>query len=922
MTDLISSSRPSQANFGQEVLLHRIANRIRQSLELQEILATTVTEVRTYLDTDRVMIYRFHADASGEVIAESIRGDRLPALLGLHFPADDIPLQKRELFLQTRQRSIVDVATEQIGTSPLDCLDTEECLAAPEIQYRAADPCHVQYLKAMGVQSSLVLPILQRNLQAAEPSLLLWGLLVSHHAEPHPVTDADLQLVQRVVDQVSIAIAQATLLAQAQAQAQRETILNQIAQLIYALPHNQLQTALEQTVAALGGTGGRLYIAPTPFQPTPELWMCGDQPASSPEAPPTWLEQHSCWQRWLSLQAASPLYSIANLYETPGFETILATFQPTQISSVLILPLQVGQAVLGCLTIFRNKVKTEKVWAGPVDRAAQLLRQPRLSFAAWKEVKQDQVCPWTDSDRELAQALGEQFSRGIHQRHLYEQVQALNTNLEQQVEARTAQLQQSWKLDRSLKQITNQIRRSLNLPTVLNTIVREVKMLLDTDRVVIYQFHQGWQGSVIVESINGNWTPLLGNIYPDECFPKGHAQLYQGGRIRAVDDVAHSELAPCHIQFLQDIQVQANLVVPIRIGVDLWGLLIAHQCRGTRKWQALEVDLLQQLADQAAIALQQAELYGQSQEAAEAATAQSQKLEHMLQELQHTQTQLVQTEKMSSLGQLVAGVAHEINNPINFIGGNLLYAQRYVQDLLGVVQLYQQHCPDAHLKVQEYLEEIDIDFIAEDLPKLLSSMRTGTERIGQIILSLRNFSRLDEAEMKPVDIHEGIDNTLMILQHRLKAVGDHSAIRVVKDYAQLPLVECYAGQLNQVFMNILSNAIDALDEYNEKKRAQGLAKHSGQITIHTSLAEAQAGVVPHALIRIADNGPGIPDAAKAKIFDPFFTTKPIGKGTGLGLSISYQVVEKHGGILQCHSEPGQGTEFLIGIPLQHKTSAP
>jgi light-regulated signal transduction histidine kinase (bacteriophytochrome) len=920
MTDVVSAPPATPANFGQDVLLHRIANRIRQSLDLQEILTTTVAEVRAYLETDRVMIYQFHADASGEVIAEALQGDRLPALLGLHFPADDIPLQKRELFLKTRQRSIVDVVSGQIGTSLLDCLETEALCGVPIINYRAADPCHIQYLKAMGVQSSLVVPILQRNLYRSESESLLWGLLVSHHAQPRHITELDLQLVQRVVDQVSIAIAQATLLSQAQAQAQREAILNQIAPLIYALPDNQLQRALEQTVAALQGSGGRLYIASTSSQPAAELWVCGDQPESFQEVPPVWLEQHPSWQRWLSLQEVRPFYPITNLYETEGFEPMLPAFQATQIGSVLIMPLRVGYEVLGYLTVFRHKVKTEKMWAGPIDRTAQFLQQPRFSFAAWTEVQQDQVSPWSDHDLELAQGLSERFSQGIHQRHLYEQVQALNANLEQQVEARTAQLQKSWKLDRALKQITNQIRRSLDLPTVLNTIVQEVQMLLDTDRVMIYQFHQGWQGTVVVESINGDWLPLLGRVYRDECFPKGHAQMYQGGRIRAVDDVANSELAPCHIQFLLDIQVQANLVVPIRMGPELWGLLIAHQCRGTRKWHAFEVDLLQQLADQAAIALQQAELYGQSQEAVATATAQSHKLEQMLQELQHTQTQLVQTEKMSSLGQLVAGVAHEINNPINFIGGNLLYAQRYAQDLLKVLKLYQQYCPNPHPLVQACAEEVDLEFVAEDLPKLLSSMRTGTERIGQIILSLRNFSRLDEAAMKPVDIHEGIDNTLMILQHRLKSVGDRPGINIVKDYANLPPVECYAGQLNQVFMNILSNAIDALDEYNELKLTQGHGKHFGQIIIRTSITEGQVGVLPHVLICIADNGPGMPDTVKAKIFDPFFTTKPIGKGTGLGLSISYQVVEKHGGILQCHSQSGQGTEFLIGIPIPQNVS--
>ncbi len=296
------------------------------------------------------------------------------------------------------------------------------------------------------------------------------------------------------------------------------------------------------------------------------------------------------------------------------------------------------------------------------------------------------------------------------------------------------------------------------------------------------------------------------------------------------------------------------------------------------------------------------------------ATAQAQELEKTLQKLQNTQSQLVQTEKMSSLGQLVAGVAHEINNPVNFIYGNLTHVLTYSQYLLELVDRYQtwtkhQGIPDDP-EIQEFIEEIDLNFLQEDFPNVLHSMKLGAERIRQIVLTLRNFSRLDEADMKPIDIHEGISSTLLLLQHRIKSKPDHQKIQIIKDYGEIPLVECYAGQLNQVFMNLLSNAMDALQELEQDDYF--LANQVlPSITISTRKTDRD-----FVQISIKDNGGGIPEVVKAKIFDPFFTTKPVGKGTGIGLSISYQiVVDKHQGSIQCLSEVGSGTEFLVEIPI-------
>lgn len=299
---------------------------------------------------------------------------------------------------------------------------------------------------------------------------------------------------------------------------------------------------------------------------------------------------------------------------------------------------------------------------------------------------------------------------------------------------------------------------------------------------------------------------------------------------------------------------------------------------------------------------------------------QADRLEQALQQLQCTQGKLIQTEKMSSLGQMVAGVAHEINNPVSFVCGNITHANQYTQDLLYLLSLYQKHYPQPVSEIQQAREDIDLEFLLEDLPKTFKSMQLGADRIREIVLSLRNFSRLDEAQMKPINIYQGIDSTLLILQNRLKASADRPEIKICKEYGDIPLIECYGGQLNQVFMNLLSNAIDALEQRQQDcKIASGESNKPPDpaIKICTRVVEGD-----HLEIRISDNGPGMTEETRAQLFDPFFTTKPAGKGTGLGLSISYQiVVEKHGGKLTCNSQLGQGAEFKIALPINSENSS-
>ena len=901
----------------QESVLRRITNRIRQTLELEEIITATTAEVCALLGTDRVMIYKFHADGSGQVISESIHENRLPSLLGLNFPADDIPPHARELFIKSRVRSVVNVETQQIGQSPLQELENGENLAE-DIRYRPVDPCHVEYLRAMGVKSSLVAPIFYQN--------ELWGLLASHNSEPSDISEDELAAVQMVVDQLSIAIAQSDLLTQAREKAEREKIINRISTLLHSLPTIIFQPALEAAVAAFNGCGGRLCMKDQAFnlhdQPLASLTEClmprsngvqvytyGQQPLIPTQSIYPLMEQYSVWQEHYK-SGEYDAWAISDIYKIPHLRSLQVAFQPTKIRSILMIPLEYRQQLVGYLSIFRQEIDTETLWAGQFDLDERQV-YPRLSFDVWRESKKAQAQTWTEAEIELAEDIGDLFASSIQQHELYQQVQAFNANLEHEVQKRTLELQRTSEQQRVLFEVVAKIRESLDIKAIFQTTTQELCKSLQADRVAVYRFHPDWSGEFIAEFVGEEWMKLV-TVDMNTVWQDSYLQATRGGRYRhnetfAVDDIYQVGHSECHIEFLEQLQAQAYAIAPIFIGQQLWGLLAAYQNSAPRHWESSEIQFIAQIALQLGVALQQAELLNQSQEQAE-------QLVQALRNLQQTQSQLIQTEKMSSLGQLVAGVAHEINNPVNFIYGNLAHVNEYAEDLASMLELYQQHCPQPSQEIINRAEEIDLEFITEDFPKTLASMKIGVDRIRQIVMSLRNFSRLDQAEMKAVNIHEGIDSTLLILQHRLKALPEVPNIQIIKEYGDLPQVECYAGQINQVFMNVLSNAIDALEH---EKKSTSEQVNPGQITIHTAVSEFE-NKVQSVVIRISDNGAGIPDSVQQRVFDPFFTTKPIGKGTGLGLSISYQiVVEKHHGIFKCNSQPNLGTEFWIEIPVSH-----
>jgi two-component system, NtrC family, sensor kinase len=454
-----------------------------------------------------------------------------------------------------------------------------------------------------------------------------------------------------------------------------------------------------------------------------------------------------------------------------------------------------------------------------------------------------------------------------------------------------------------LNHLTHQIRNSLDVNTILKTTIEELYKLLQVDWCAFT-----WYDPTV--------TPAVWNVVVDQAHNQvSSVGVYSSDIIGAIDDIilrleilridrAEHYEEPVHRAFLVSTGTKSRLCVPIQTQRAQIGMIVCDHMQQYHSWSDSEAELVQAVASQLAIAINQAELYANSQD-------KNDKLQAVLKMLQQTQATMVQTEKMSSLGQLVAGIAHEINNPVNFIHGNLTHVKAYTEDLQDLIALYQQSDSRPNQTIAQKLDDIDLDFLKQDLPQLLTSMNAGTQRIREIVTSLRTFSRLDEAEFKSVNLHDGIDSTLLILQSRLKGTSDRSAIQVIKHYGQLPQVECFAGQLNQVFMNILNNAIDALEKLRSHPSTD---RNPCNIEITTELTDSQ-----QVILRFADNGVGIPEEIRSRIFDPFFSTKPVGQGTGMGLSISYQIItDRHSGRITCNSTVHQGSEFIIQIPLKQE----
>jgi len=538
---------------------------------------------------------------------------------------------------------------------------------------------------------------------------------------------------------------------------------------------------------------------------------------------------------------------------------------------------------------------------------------------------------WSPDTIELMQAIAQPLEMAIRQAQLYDR------------------LQKQARRERLVNQITTQTRQSLDVNKILEGAIAQLLDALEVDRCLVHlveapdeltdaadtlgdaQNHS--LSNSLSNSLNPHQEEALGDPQKDSLsdrredyngfrrkhlfevcrdpFPSTIEDFDTDGPITrwvienrqqvVISDITQDPRIGADNQEYRLAQIQSSLVVPAQANGRLQAILYLNQCSHIRYWTRDDQKLAQAVADQLAISIQQAHLYAKTRQQAQESAAQAERLSEALLNLRQTQAHLIQSEKMSSLGQLVSGIAHEINNPISFIYGNIPFVERYVKDLLRLLRAYQASYPQGTEMLRDLLEEIEPDFMLEDLPRILDSMRAGASRIREIVLSLRNFSRVNEASRKVVNLHEGLESTLKLLQHSIP-----EDVEIRPCYGELPPVECFPSRLNQVFFHILKNALEALESVSDRPRI---------ITVTTESFWHSPLEQPWVRVAIADTGPGIPAHLQPKIFDPFFTTKSVGQGYGLGLSIAYQtIVQQHQGTLVCHSTPGEGTTFILEIP--------
>ena len=793
----------------QQKTLTGVIARIRESLNLDTIFQTTVTEVQQMLKADRVAVFQFNSQENweGEFVWESVAAEWdsvVSAKVYDYTFGDKFAVNYQEGKVQ----AVADIDAEDLSD------------------------CHQQILSQFQVRANLVVPLLKGD--------DLWGLLCVHQCgNPRNWEQEEIEFTRQIADNLGVALQHNQTLLEAQYQAEQQKALTGI---ITGIRESlDLETIFKTTITQVRQLLQVDRVGVFRFDTKTEWegeFIYEDVADGWTSAVANKVYDHCFSEKFAPLYQQGRVNAISDIHQQEFKNCYLKILEQFQVRANVVAPLLKEGELWGLLCIHQCS-------------------NPRN---------------WQSSEVEFISQIAEQLSIALKQDLYLKQVQTQAVQLAEATEREKAMERQ-----KLLSATVDKIRQSLDIKTIFKTTTQAVRELLEVERVAIYRFNSDWRGKFVADSYKDDWKPVINTI-----------PIVQP----TISDDDDNDNLPRNENF-----------VPISQGEKLWGLLVAYQNSQPRYWKDEEVNLLAQVGTQLGIAIQQAELL-------EKTKTQATKLAQALQELKQTQSQLIQGEKMAGLGQLIAGVAHEINNPVSFIFGNLTYVNEYVEDLLKIANFCQQNNSNLPADIQKQIEKIDLDFIISDLPKTLESMKIGAERISEIVLSLRNFSRKDEADSKPVNIHEGLDSTLLILSNRLKPNGEYPGINISKKYNELPLVECLPAQLNQVFMNILSNSIDALEQ-----------KFTASLTTSTKAAldiEITTEVVnDKVIIKIADNASGMSEEVKDNIFNPFFTTKEVGKGTGLGLPICYQIiVEKHHGQIQCSSQVGRGTEFMIQLPIK------
>jgi GAF domain-containing protein len=740
--------------------------------------------------------------------------------------------------------------------------------AIDDIALGSFSDCYLEILSQFQVQANLVVPLLKGK--------DLWGLLCIHQcAHPRQWSRCEIEFVSQIAEHLGIALIQTSYIELMQAQA---------AQLALA-QERERSVKLQQATNGIVDKMRRSLDLDTIFRTTVTevRHQLKAERVVLYRFNPDWSGRFvaesvgSGWKSLMRQQVSHPEIcenisecSLKFVSNEPIADTYIQTTEGGAFSRCSLFRVCEDITTAGFSDCYREALETYEARSYSI---VAIYHEEQL-WGLLAAFQNSGPRLWQDDEISLMVQVGKQLGIALQQAEFIRKLQT-----------QAAQLAKATERQKALAKTIEHIRKSLDIASIFQVTTQEVRLLLEVDRVAIYRFYPDWSGEFVADSI-ADGVVVIGM---DQTVPSLMPDLNSFFQ-------ASSRAYPRHETF-----------VPILQGETLWGLLMAYQNQQPRYWQEEETTLLAQVGVQLGVALQQAELLNQTQQ-------QAAKLSVALQEVKQSQSQLIQNEKMASLGQLVAGVAHEINNPVNFIIGNLEHLEKYGQILIDMLQICEEKFGD-QVPIADYFAQLDLDFLREDVPKTLASVANGAERIRQIVASLRTFSRLDEAHMKRVNIHEGLESSLLILQHRLKSTASRCEIQVVKNYGEFPDIECYSSQLNQVFMNILSNSIDAIESAISLGLWQNDQEMSPTICIATSY-----DIEDEISISIIDNGIGIAEEHRSRIFDPFFTTKDVGKGTGLGLAISYQIIAgRHHGQLTCSSEVGYGTEFLIRIPVNQRT---